>query len=111
MKHITLLGDSVFDNAAYVGRELDVRHQLEQILPQGSKVTLLARDGAVISDIKFQLRGLPSDATHLVISVGGNDALHDTGVLEEAASSVADALTKLAAVGDRFSREYELNAE
>jgi hypothetical protein len=95
MIHIILLGDSVFDNAAYVSRDPDVLRQLEQMLPQGRKATLLARDGAVISEIGNQLRGLPSDATHLVISVGGNDALRESGVLESSALSVADALTKL----------------
>jgi hypothetical protein len=62
MIHIILLGDSVFDNAAYVSRDPDVLRQLEQMLPQGRKATLLARDGAVISEVGNQLRGLPSDA-------------------------------------------------
>ena len=101
MIHIILLGDSVFDNAAYVGRGPDVL-----LLPQGRKATLLARDGAVISETGSQLRGLPSDATHLVISVGGNDALHESGVLESSALSVADALTKLTEIGDGFGRAY-----
>jgi hypothetical protein len=91
MIHIILLGDSVFDNAAYVSRDPDVLRQLEQMLPQGRKATLLARDGAVIGEIGNQLRGLPCDATHLVISVGGNDALRESGVLESSALSVADA--------------------
>ena len=106
MIHIILLGDSVFDNAAYVDRNPDVVRQLGQMLPQGRKATLLARDGAVISEIGSQLRGLPSDATHLVISVGGNDALHESGVLESSALSVADALTKLTEIGDGFGRAY-----
>jgi len=104
--HVILFGDSVFDNGAYIGRDPDVRQQVEQISSQGSKATLRARDGAVISEVGNQLRGLPSDATHLIISVGGNDALREAGVLDAAALSVADALSKLAAVGDRFSREY-----
>jgi hypothetical protein len=107
MIHIILLGDSVFDNAAYVSRDPDVHlRQLEQMLPQGRKATLLARDGAVISEIGSQLRGLPSDATHLAISVGGNDALRESGVLESSALSAADALTKLAEIGDGFGRAY-----
>jgi len=103
MIHIILLGDSVFDNAAYVDRNPDVVRQLGQMLPQGRKATLLARDGAVISEIGSQLRGLPSDATHLVISVGGNDALRESGVLESSALSVADALE----IGDGFGRAYD----
>lgn len=106
MIHVILLGDSVFDNAAYVGRDPDVRRQLEQMLPQGFKATLLARDGAVIGEIGSQLRWLRSDATHLVISVGGNDALRHSGVLESSALSVGDALTKLAEIADGFGRAY-----
>ena len=68
--HVILLGDSVFDNGAYIGRDPDVRQQVEQISSQGLKATLRARDGAVISEIGNQLRGLPPiDATHLIISV------------------------------------------
>ena len=36
--------------------------------------TLLAVDGAIASDVRRQLERLPEDATHLVVSVGGNDA-------------------------------------
>jgi hypothetical protein len=106
VKHVVLLGDSVFDNAAYVGRDPDVRRQLEDLLPGGSHVTLAARDGAVITDVASQLQSLPRDASHLIVSVGGNDALLASGVLDERATSVADALEKLAAIGDRFSGDY-----
>ena len=40
--HVVLLGDSTFDNAAYVGRGPDVRTQLQAML-RGSEATLLAR--------------------------------------------------------------------
>jgi hypothetical protein len=103
--HVVLLGDSIFDNAAYVGRDPDVRTQLAQAL-RGSQATLLARDGAVIADIGAQLKALPADATHLVVSVGGNDALGTIGVLEAGATSVADALAQLARVGDGFRQDY-----
>jgi hypothetical protein len=110
--HVVLLGDSIFDNAAYVGRDPDVRTQLQTLL-QGSqlsskpsKATLLARDGATITGIGAQLRALPSDATHLVVSAGGNDALGFIGVLEAGATSVAAALAQLASVGDGFRRDY-----
>ena len=106
VKHVVLLGDSVFDNAAYVGRDPDVRRQLEDLLPEGSHVTLAARDGAVITDIASQLQSLPRDASHLIVSIGGNDALLASGVLDERATSVADALEKLAAIADRFSGDY-----
>jgi hypothetical protein len=107
--HVVLLGDSIFDNAAYVGRDPDVRAQLQAML-QGSKgpskATLLARDGATIAEVGAQLSGLPTDATHLVVSTGGNDALAAIGLLEAKATSVADALATLAAMGDEFRRDY-----
>jgi lysophospholipase L1-like esterase len=106
MKHVVLLGDSIFDNAAYVGSDPDVVRQVRQLLPEGWRATLNARDGSVIADIPAQLRALPPDATHLVISIGGNDALLQSGVLQEAADSVADAIEKLAAVRESFQRAY-----
>src|SRR5215203_4951604 len=110
MPHVILLGDSIFDNGAYVGVNPDVRQQTEQaLLAANAKVTLLARDGAVIADVAQQLRGLPKDATHLVVSAGGNDALREAGVLDARASSVSEALYKLAVVGDSFSNEAMLD--
>src|SRR5215212_1925647 len=107
MKHIVLLGDSVFDNAAYVGpQEPDVRCQLQALLEPGAHASLLARDGSVLGDIPAQLRKLPGDATHIVISAGGNDALAVSGVLDETADSVAGALDRLATEADHFSRKY-----
>src|SRR5688572_7849286 len=47
MNHIVLLGDSVFDNAAYVAGSPDVVRQLREIVPPGWRATLQARDGAV----------------------------------------------------------------
>jgi hypothetical protein len=107
MNHAILLGDSVFADAAYIGGGPDVSHQLQHMLPAGDNATLLARDGAVIAGISEQLRVLPSDASHLVISVGGNDALRESHVLESGARSEADALLKLAAVSNRFGSDYD----
>jgi hypothetical protein len=81
MKHVVLLGDSVFDNAAYISGGPDVVTQLRQRLPPGWRASLLAVDGSVIASIAQQLARLPADASHLVISVGGNDALGYASVL------------------------------
>jgi hypothetical protein len=80
--HVVLIGDSVFDNAAYVPGELPVIEQLRAQLPDGWRATLLAIDGASIGDVARQLERLPRDATHLVLSIGGNDALADAGRLD-----------------------------
>jgi lysophospholipase L1-like esterase len=106
MLHVALLGDSVFDNAAYVRGSPDVVQQLRRVLPEGWLATLLAVDGHVISDVPSQLSRLPSNATHLVVSVGGNDALRASGVIERPTRSVAEALGLLAEVRERFQSAY-----
>ncbi|KAA0123188.1 SGNH/GDSL hydrolase family protein [Methylobacterium sp. P1-11] len=106
MAHVILLGDSVFDNAAYVGVGPEVVQQLRSALPDSWQATRLALDGNVTADVRRQLGGIPPDTTHLVVSVGGNDALRASGVLERTARSVADALGLLAEVRERFQAEY-----
>ena len=87
--HIVLLGDSIFDNGAYVRGGPDVVTQLRELLPAGSHATLAAIDGDVIDGVARQLSRVPADATHLVVSVGGNDALGHSGLLDRRASSSA----------------------
>lgn len=104
--HVVLLGDSVFDNRAYVGRGPDVVAQLRADLPQGWQSTLRAVDGAVTGGVARQLQGVPEDATHLVVSVGGNDALGYSGVIERRLGSMVEALESLAAIADEFEARY-----
>ena len=105
--HVVLLGDSVFDNAGYLaGRGPDVVGSLRARLPRGWRATLLARGGSVATDVPGQLRRLPPDATHLVVSAGGNDAGRREGVLAEPAPSVAEALARIAAIRERFAEHY-----
>jgi len=106
MNHIVLLGDSIFDNAAYVAGGPDVVRQLRDILPSGWRATLIALDGAVIADLPRQLESLPSDASHLVVSVGGNDALGEAGLLDRKVSSMAEALELIFEVRERFRSAY-----
>ncbi len=112
MGHVVLLGDSVFDNGAYVGRgEPDVVRQLRGRLPAGWGATLAAVDGAVAADVPRQLGRIPPGATHLVVSAGGNDALRRQDVLGAPARSVAEALLALADVCDGFARGYRAMLE
>jgi hypothetical protein len=106
MKHIVLLGDSVFDNAAYVAGGPDIIEQVRERLPAGWRATLRAVDGSVIGSVERQLDQLPPEASHLVISVGGNDALGHAGVLDETTHSMTDALERLAGIRDQFAQEY-----
>ena len=105
--HVVLLGDSIFDNKSYVGRGPDVVTQLRDALPPDWRATLLAVDGDVISGVARQLRGLPADATHLVVSVGGNDALRVAGLLDQRPTSIAAALLTLKQEQDPFAAAYE----
>src|SRR5579884_1626800 len=107
MGHLVLLGDSIFDNGRYVGPdEPAVIEQVRAALPAGWDATLLAVDGSVAGDVPAQLAGLPKDASHVVVSAGGNDALGHLSMLTEAAESVAEVFGRLAAIGEQFERSY-----
>src|SRR6516162_7930738 len=106
MSHVVLLGDSIFDNARYVPDKPPVIDQVRRSLPPGWKASLLAVDGHVARDVSGQLSGLPSDATHLFVSVGGNDALGESSILHEAACTVSDALALFGEIQTRFRNDY-----
>jgi hypothetical protein len=76
------------------------------IVPSGWKATLLAADGSTTDHNAGQLSRLPGDSTHLVVSVGGNDALMHVGILERPVSSMTDAIEMLAALAVDFERRY-----
>ncbi|RJU00220.1 SGNH/GDSL hydrolase family protein [Arthrobacter frigidicola] len=109
--HAVLLGDSIFDNAAYVPGGPDVVRQLRGALPPDWRASLLAVDGDVIAGVERQLRSLPSDATHLVVSVGGNDALQSAYLLDEKVATVAAALVRLSAAQRQFAVAYDAMLE
>ena len=106
MKHIVLLGDSVFDNAAYVGGGLDVATHLRNRTPPDWEVTLKAVDSSVVQDVHQQASDLPPQATHLILSVGGNDALRKAGILGARAQSAAEVLDWLASASEEFQNNY-----
>ena len=106
MPHVILLGDSIFDNAAYTAGGPDVVSQLRKLLPGGWTSTLLAVDGHKIEDVDRQLSQLPKVATHLVLSVGGNDALSHGDLLGRPARSAAEVLTLLADAAGAFEQRY-----
>jgi hypothetical protein len=111
MTHVILLGDSIFDNRAYVGGGPDVVRQLRSALPHGWKATLLAVDGATTREVAGQLSRLPGDSTHLVVSAGGNDALLASGVLGAGVRGVGEAVALLAEAQDGFAADYEAMVE
>jgi len=104
--HVVLLGDSIFDNHRYVTPGPDVVTQLRAQLPHRSSATLRAVDGAVTAGLGGQLRDIPAEATHLVVSIGGNDALQNADLLTQRVSNSAEALSAFAARLSRFESSY-----
>jgi hypothetical protein len=82
MPHLVLLGDSIFDNGFYTGGEPDVISRVRELLPEGWKASLVAVDGSSTEKIPAQVERIPLDATHIILSVGGNDAIESLGVVE-----------------------------
>src|SRR5262245_37738374 len=107
LNHIVLIGDSIFDNAAYIDGGLDVIAHLGNEIPRTWKATLRAVDGSMVPDIRNQIGNLPVDATHLVVSAGGNDAMDQSGILNEMADSAVGFLNRMADLGDQFDQRYQ----
>jgi GDSL-like lipase/acylhydrolase family protein len=104
--HIVLLGDSIFDNAPYIAGAPDVVTHLRAMLPPPWTATLCAVDGHATHHVAVQLSSAPRDASHFVMSVGGNDALSNIDTLERRVRTVAEALGLLAGRLRTFERDY-----
>ncbi len=106
MGPVLLLGDSIFDNARYVPDRPPVIEQVRASLPPGWRASLPAIDGHMVDELAAQLSRLPTDATHLFVSVGGNDALSVSGFLRAAADSVADVFDRFHEIQAGFRNDY-----
>ena len=105
--HVALLGDSIFDNAAYTHGMPDVVTFLRGRLPVGGRATLLAADGSTTSDVsERQVATLPADVTHAVVSMGGNDALLNAEALDLPIDSTRDALSLFGVRASAFETSY-----
>lgn len=76
-----LAGDSIFDSDGYVPDEAGLIEQLRWSLPPDWSSTKVAVDGDCIAHVKDQIADLPSDATDLIVSVGGKDARTHSALL------------------------------
>ena len=106
MRHLVLLGDSIFDNKAYVNGGLDVVAHLCQQIPEGWKAMLRAVDGSVVENVQKQLADLPDDVTHLIVRVGGNDAILNADILQMRVASSAEVFDQLADKASTFEFHY-----
>ena len=105
-KHILLLGDSIFDNQAYTAGEPDVVTHLCQMLPAPWQATLRAVDGATTKELKSQCARVPSDASHIVVSIGGNDALMSSDLLGLPVRTTAESLLLFGERMRQFESQY-----
>ena len=108
---IVLLGDSIFDNQAYTEGEPDVVSHLRQLLPSSWEATLCAVDGATMSDLKTQCGSVPSDISHVVVSVGGNDAMMNSDLLGIDVASTAESLSVFGKRISLFETQYRAALE
>ena len=106
-KRIILLGDSIIDNGVYVRPgEPDVAKQLQALL---SRHTIVKRalDGAVCADVIGSQVGDLKSTDCVVLSVGGNDALHHIDLLETTTEMTAkDILLRLWMIREEFRQTY-----
>ncbi len=105
-KYIALLGDSIFDNARYVPQHCTVVDHLQRELGAGDRASLFATDGDTTIDVHTQLDFLPGRETHLVLSVGGNDALTRLSSLNQPVSTVLESLAYLQEMQSTFVEQY-----
>ena len=95
--HITLLGDSIFDNQAYVGTYgKDVIFHLGKLIPSDWQTTSNAVDGHLVENVSRQFLESPSNTTHFFISAGGNNALMEADILALKINSSAELFDVLA---------------
>jgi len=107
VNHIILLGDSIFDNASYVGPTgKPIIDYLNRYLSENNRATLLAEDGATISDVKRQAEQVPKDGTHIFLSIGGNNIRRYTSFLEQTDTSVLKVLNTFYEIRESFEIEY-----
>jgi hypothetical protein len=111
MPHLALLGDSIFDNAHYTSGGPDLVSQVRSSLPSGWFASLLAVDGSTTLNIPDQMKRLPKECTHLVLSVGGNNALTEASRLGISffgmtGAPTSKALDSSADISDAFDSDY-----
>ena len=108
-KKIILLGDSIIDNKSYVlSNELDVTEHLEKLFSNDPNVVI--ENHAVDGDTMLQLEknhldsNLLLGATHIVVSIGGNDLLYNISFLQTT-SKLSKVMGKEAMIGKWGAKE------
>jgi len=107
--HVVLMGDSILDCKHYTKDDPDVAERLYGELGEDWKVTLAARDGATTLSLPWQTeQDIPLDATRIILSIGGNDAMGEVGILtDKREMRIVDSLYELALMREMFKFRYE----
>ena len=109
-RRLILLGDSIFDNGAYVetGEKDVAAHLRARLSPEEWTVELRAVDGAVVGDVPAQLdRAVIEPRGVFVLSAGGNDALGCVGMLSDPTPyTIADVLAQFHGIKESFRDAY-----
>lgn len=101
---IKLIGDSVFDNKNYVGKEKSTIEHLQSLIPH-HECELLAVDGSVTRDvIDNQLKEL-NGTDVAFLSTGGNDALGYSDIIYNGFAS--DSTLRLHEAQNNFHKRFE----
>mgnify|MGYP005694051919 FL=1 len=97
-RKLLLLGDSIIDNKSYVlNSELDVTEHLKKLYSDQPDIFITnnAIDGDTMFDLEY--KHLESEevenASHIVVSIGGNDLLHNISFLQKT-SQLSEVLGK-----------------
>lgn len=105
IRHVVLIGDGLGDLARLQQKTLGA---LEGKLMPGRRdpwtLTVLLADHVVKSSHEFNF---PADATHIVISVEGNHAIRESGLLHGQAASMEEGLARLSLAADQFENKIE----
>ena len=108
MNKLILLGDSMIDNGTYVQTgEPDVPTQVRTALPNWD-VEMRAVDGCMTSDVLKTLKkkALP-DGAAVVISIGGNNALDQIGILADPTERTpGEILVRMGVIRETFRAGY-----
>ena len=105
MKHLALLGDSIFDSSQYLPHAQRLDHVLRDDLHDW-QITLCARGGARLHDIHRQIACVPTSATHVIMCIGGNDVLAFAHSMVQRGGSPMELLRDLKSFLHDFREDY-----